>query len=135
MQIPRGGGIDCQFKYFSEFKFIFETALGYVSGGLWTCFDEKHQRQNFSCHCPFKLFHMKNFNVHNILKGSTARAIISLTEFDAYWRNQSSRRGFKLIRKKSPTRLKGLVRNNFDKIFPVYINLLYAAPYQYGLRQ
>jgi hypothetical protein len=58
MLILQGGahrGIDCKFEYFSEFKFIFETALGYEAGVSGTCFDEKNQRQNFSCQCPFKL--------------------------------------------------------------------------------
>ncbi len=58
MSIPRDGphlGIDCKFECFSEFEFIFEKALGYESGGWRTCFDEKNQRQNFSCQCPFKV--------------------------------------------------------------------------------
>jgi hypothetical protein len=37
-------GIDCKFEYFSEIEFIFETALGYESGGWGTCFDEKKTR-------------------------------------------------------------------------------------------
>ncbi len=56
MPIPRGWphrGIDFKFDFFSEFEFIFETALGYGSGDWGTCFDEKNQRQNFSCQCPF----------------------------------------------------------------------------------
>jgi hypothetical protein len=47
MPIPQGGPhgvIDCKFKYFSEFKFIFETALGYESEGWGMGFDEKYQR-------------------------------------------------------------------------------------------
>ncbi len=35
MLIRQGGpnwGINCKFKYFSEFEFIFEMALGYKSG-------------------------------------------------------------------------------------------------------
>ncbi len=29
-------------------------ALGIESGGKGTCSDEKNQRKNFSCQCPFK---------------------------------------------------------------------------------
>ncbi len=39
---------------FSEFKVLFETALGYESGGWGTCSAEKNQRKNLSCQCPFK---------------------------------------------------------------------------------
>jgi hypothetical protein len=41
---PAGGlhrVIDCKFEYFSEFAFIFETALEYEAGGIGTCFYEK----------------------------------------------------------------------------------------------
>jgi hypothetical protein len=34
-------GISFEFEYLGEFEFIFETALGYESGGRETCFDEK----------------------------------------------------------------------------------------------
>jgi hypothetical protein len=57
MLILRDGphrGIDCKFEFFSEFEFIFEKALGYETGSWGMCFDEKNQRQNFSCQCPFK---------------------------------------------------------------------------------
>jgi hypothetical protein len=40
-------GVDYKFDLFSEFKFIFEMALGYGSGDWGTCFDLKNQRQNF----------------------------------------------------------------------------------------
>jgi hypothetical protein len=57
MPISRGGshrGINCKFEYFSKFEFIFETALGYDSGGWGTFFYEKNKRQNLLCQCPFK---------------------------------------------------------------------------------
>jgi hypothetical protein len=45
---------------FCKFEFIFEKALGYESVGWGTCFDEKNQRQNLLCQCPFKvLFAMR----------------------------------------------------------------------------
>jgi hypothetical protein len=34
---------------------MFETALGYESGGRETCFDEKKCMQKISRYCPFKL--------------------------------------------------------------------------------
>ncbi len=46
-------GIDYKFNFFSEFEFILKTALGYGSGDWVMCFDEKNQRQNFLCQCPF----------------------------------------------------------------------------------
>jgi hypothetical protein len=50
MPIPWGGPhwrIDCKFEYFSEFEFIFKTALGYESGGWRPCFDEKPEAKFF----------------------------------------------------------------------------------------
>jgi hypothetical protein len=35
------GGIGFEFKYLGKLIFIFETALGYQSGGLEMSFDEK----------------------------------------------------------------------------------------------
>jgi hypothetical protein len=46
-------GIDCKFVHFREFEFLFETALGYISGDWETCFDEK-TRGKISCQFPFK---------------------------------------------------------------------------------
>jgi hypothetical protein len=39
--------INCKFEYFSEFEFIFETALLYESGDWGTCFDEKKPEAKF----------------------------------------------------------------------------------------
>jgi hypothetical protein len=49
-------GINCKFEDFSEFKFILKTSLGYESGGLGTCFDEKNLRQNLSSQSSFRPF-------------------------------------------------------------------------------
>jgi hypothetical protein len=59
MLILRGGphqGIDCKFEFFSEFEFIFETALGYGSEEWGTYFDEKNQRQKYRVSVPLSTF-------------------------------------------------------------------------------
>jgi hypothetical protein len=50
MPILRGGpnrGADYEFNFFSEFEFIFETALGHGSGDWGMCFDEKKTEAKF----------------------------------------------------------------------------------------
>jgi hypothetical protein len=57
MPILRGGphkGIDCKFNFFSEFEFIFETALGHESGDWGTCFDEKTRGKISRVSVPLK---------------------------------------------------------------------------------
>jgi hypothetical protein len=54
---PPGGphrGICFEFEYLGEFELIFQTALGYESGGCGTSFDYKNRMQKISCQCPFK---------------------------------------------------------------------------------
>jgi hypothetical protein len=53
--------IDCKFEYFSEFEFIFETALGYESVGWGTCFNEKTRGKISRVSVPLK-FITKNKN-------------------------------------------------------------------------
>jgi hypothetical protein len=57
MPILGGGphqGIDCKFEYFSEFEFIFETAIEYELGGWGTCFDEKTRGKFYHVSVPVR---------------------------------------------------------------------------------